>query len=238
MIRLDAPAIGFRAFSWDGIKQLGATGVERVWPITKDPQVASCVFSSHEAPRETCSCGLYARSVAPARVDYIGPCGVVLGYGNLIIHPDGFRAEKAEVVALVDRVGSLLPPTDPERLKATAEAYGARLVSGWDEALLLAKEQGGEEIPEALYQQAEDNATRPGWFKNARGWEYHDYITRDKEPKPVNFAGLPQFFLDFVEKKPAFYELLAAKRTEAKEMLRSGQGITTQVIITINLELS
>ncbi|HZD80619.1 MAG TPA: hypothetical protein VE646_11345 [Actinomycetota bacterium] len=69
------------------------------------------LFSSHTAPAEGCSCGIYASKSQPTydrpdrvRTDYYGKTslwGVVRLTGKVIEHSGGFRAEYARPVALV-----------------------------------------------------------------------------------------------------------------------------------------
>ncbi len=114
MIELDAPAIGFRAFKWKG-GPLRSVGVYANWPVQHEAQHASCYyqtatgkawatqFSNHEesAPVEKCACGIYAYS-KPEPVEHLGSIrAVVIGYGRLIVHPDGWRAEKCEIIGLI-----------------------------------------------------------------------------------------------------------------------------------------
>jgi hypothetical protein len=187
--QLSAPVIGYRSFKWDGSGPLKATGVEAVWPITREPQRAKCIATTnalHDAPQEGCTCGIYAYSKSDSvqRTD-IG--GVVMGYGNLIIHPDGWRAQTVELVALVAQdgltgaqrecehlweVGS--PRLICERCRATmpstksapgldllARQYGARLLDRWEDAAAVAREYGAEPVPEILHAEAEAWSGRP-----------------------------------------------------------------------------
>lgn len=164
--QLQAPAIGYRAFRWAGDGPLRSTGVEAVWPITREPQQARCLCTSapqHDAPQEDCTCGIYAHST-PDDVGVTGVGAVVMGYGNLIIHPDGWRAATVELVALVwqpriNPMGFLDPympnPVPREGLDLLAEQYGVRVLDRWEDAAALAREHGAEPIPEILHAEAE-----------------------------------------------------------------------------------
>jgi hypothetical protein len=135
--QLSAPAIGYRAFKWDGTGPLKSTGVKAEWPISRAPQYATCIQTTtprHVAPQEDCACGIHAYS-APSQVG-AGVGGVVMGYGNLIIHPDGWRAEIVELDLL-------------------AEQYGVRVLDRWEDAAAVAREYGAEPVPGILHAEAE-----------------------------------------------------------------------------------
>ncbi|HTZ63477.1 MAG TPA: hypothetical protein VMB51_05180 [Solirubrobacteraceae bacterium] len=178
--RLDAPAIGYRVFKWAGSGPLRSAAVEVEWPITREPQRARCLHSSHPAPQERCTCGLYAYSEPPGIPE--APVGaVVIGYGDLIIHPDGWRAETVELVALVEaflpdrrcehewhapgptlvcsRCGAVEQAAEISKnlagLDLLAEQYGVRVLDRWEDAAALARELGAEPIPEILHAEAE-----------------------------------------------------------------------------------
>lgn len=157
--QLSAPAIGYRAFKWDGSGPLKATGVEASWPISRAPQYAKCIQTTtphHVAPQESCTCGIHAYST-PGQVG-AGVGGVVMGYGNLIIHPDGWRAEIVELVALVLPLGAdarWKSAVSPEAIQMIAEQYGVRALDRWEDAAAVAREYGAEPIPEILHAEAE-----------------------------------------------------------------------------------
>lgn len=181
--QLSAPAIGYRSFKWDGSGPLKATGVEASWPITREPQYARCIQTAtphHVAPQEGCTCGIHAYST-PGQVG-AGVGGVVMGYGNLIIHPDGWRAEIVELIALVardaltsaqrecehvwetrsailicERCRATMQATETEMpgLDLLAEQYGVRVLDRWEDAAAVAREYGAEPIPEILHAEAE-----------------------------------------------------------------------------------
>jgi hypothetical protein len=105
LARLDAPAIGFRAFKWQG-GALRSVGVNAEWPIQRGPQVAQCKphyyaspHSGTPAPVENCTCGQHAYSIPEKAVGQIQ--AVVISYGKIIIAPDGWRAEKSEIIGLI-----------------------------------------------------------------------------------------------------------------------------------------
>ena len=171
--QLQAPAIGYRGFHWDGSGPLKSTGVESCWPIMRDPQHARCIATTaarHPAPQEDCTCGLHAYSTPEAVTGQVG--AVVLGYDSLIVHPDGWRAATVGIAALVcippDRdtvrlVFRLNGPTEAHSLEAPsrdalsmlADAYGVPLVDDWEHGTALAQEQGAQPVPEILHAEAE-----------------------------------------------------------------------------------
>ena len=181
--QLHAPAIGYRAFGWDGSGPLRSTAVGATWPIGREPQRAKCLArrfeeeEQHDAPREDCTCGLYAYS-KPESVCANAVGAVVLGYDDLIVHPDGWRAATVEIAALVypsDRLVTgevrwrlnapsevrLIEPPSRDALAMLAAAYGVPLVDDWEHGTALAQEQGAQPIPEILHAEAEAWALSP-----------------------------------------------------------------------------
>lgn len=115
-------ALGFRRF------QLGDDGDDFLYPITDHPPwhpdadtYAAC-DRRHRAPRADCSCGLYAyHELRQAQGNYSGVLAAVAARGTLQVHRDGFRAERARILAL------LRPDDDPElarRVERVAQRYG------------------------------------------------------------------------------------------------------------------
>lgn len=90
---------------------------------------------THAAPDHSCQCGLYAyHGLDNLRSDQMHPdrkhsepwlLGLVRGWGTTMLHPDGWRAEYAEVLALFDDWG----PYKPERIRTLAEIYGVPTLS-------------------------------------------------------------------------------------------------------------
>lgn len=214
MIRLDAPAIGFRAFKWNG-GALCSIGVAAEWPVQREPQCAECLATreSHSAPQENCSCGIYAHS-KPELV-HGGIKAVTIGYGRLIVHPDGWRAEKSEIIGLIAPEKSPERPQlinqqyleehimattffsshvigtapSPEALEILAEQYGARVIQNWDDGIALAQEQGAAPIPDEIYKQA-DRGDVGGTFVPFVPpiWVTNEYIPLIKTITPTKFA--------------------------------------------------
>ena len=83
---------------------------------------AACPRRRHHAPHGRCSCGLYAMHDPPPAASP-GIVGVVRAHGDLQAQRDGFRAEHAEVVALVKR-----RPRARVRERRAAARYGVALV--------------------------------------------------------------------------------------------------------------
>lgn len=103
---------GFRAWSLN-LDIVGLRSITRVWDWRPGENRAACgigdgcsceVCSSvprvHEAPFPQCSCGIYARYVNAAH-GYSGVQGIIKATGNVIIGTAGFRAEVAQIEALV-----------------------------------------------------------------------------------------------------------------------------------------
>lgn len=93
--------IGYRAWRVRRNGKLVSVAAGRmVWaPGVND---ASCVCAWHAAPAGECSCGLYAFHDPPPAPSP-GIVGAIKARGQLESHHDGFRAQHAEIVALVRR---------------------------------------------------------------------------------------------------------------------------------------
>ena len=96
---------------------------------------ATCPRRRHHAPGARCTCGLYAMHDPPPAASP-GVVGAVRAHGDLQAHRDGFRAEHAEVVALVKR-----RPRANARERRAAARYGVDLVQ-LDELEHVATEHG------------------------------------------------------------------------------------------------
>lgn len=99
---------GYRHFSDDGGQLRGI--VMSQYPFTPGVNVAKCVHKpyrkGHEVPAEGCSCGIYGFYSDDADVysdDHDGPSGIIAAWGTVISGHLGFRAENAQIVALVRR---------------------------------------------------------------------------------------------------------------------------------------
>lgn len=222
---LEAPAIGYRGFRWSGSGPLRSLGVQAEWPVTREPLHAECKAGAglgtrfgfadeegrleHHAPDEGCHCGFYAYTdpdeLASTYSGYdVG--AVVIGYGDLVVHPDGWRSEMVELLALIWRE----PPESqkPEEVEPgtytyyvrlvgfernlditrdgvslLAEQYGVPLLDDWNHGLALAQEQGAKPVPEIMHAEAE------AWYREesrARGGRFvaPSWITGP----PVQFA--------------------------------------------------
>ena len=140
-----------------------------------------------KTPQEDHGCGLYAYN-DPAMVDTLLPgmpgfsswgtfgttgtgmtvAGIVQGWGEVIVHCDGFRSQYARIVALV------VPPkgADVPAIQRMARLYNARLFSSRDEAEKAAGEFGFP-VPEELRPEAPPPA--PSIPPPTAGL-YHDYM--------------------------------------------------------------
>lgn len=105
----------------------------------------------HDAPKNDCQCGLYAFHKAPtdwpegALKGAVG--AVVLSWGKMQVHRDGFRAEYSEIVALV--YDPYCGPVFLKRIKKAAKLYGVGVLS-IDELATSEITGLGESIPESL----------------------------------------------------------------------------------------
>lgn len=106
---------------------------------TRGPNLAICQNQflhfnepKHQVPTRSCTCGFYALH-GPAELN-TGPHvnivnGVIKAYGNVVLGTQGFRAQYAEVEALVARGGGLL------LREALAQVYQVPVFPTWNELL-------------------------------------------------------------------------------------------------------
>jgi hypothetical protein len=98
----------------------------------------------HSAPHIDCSCGIYARHevTETMRRDHIKGrvTGAVMAWGDIMVHRDGFRAEKVKVVALSETT-----QISEALLQRLASNYGVPIVPL--ELLALEASQYGSVIP-------------------------------------------------------------------------------------------
>lgn len=165
--------VGFRGFHWDpGSPHILLGGA--AWEAGEN--VAVCKTGlPHKAPDNDCGCGLYAYHDL-SRMDTNGSYGpisaAVAAWGKLCVHGDGFRAEKAQVIAIAhqkefDSILQQIKATDflqsttnvkatqkelirqgipdEDAMKEIAEAYAIPYLA-WDELEPYALEHG-EPLP-------------------------------------------------------------------------------------------
>lgn len=114
---------------------LWATAQVEPWKTGEDI-VAHChVNPDHVPPVEDCACGIYAYYHPLALLwhrqsfeDSIHVTGVVSGWGDVLLHESGFRAQCARVEAIFDH--HLMPHVElPITKEEIAEAYGAEVIA-------------------------------------------------------------------------------------------------------------
>jgi hypothetical protein len=125
----------------------GGARVHRPW--SAGPNTAACPVHPHLAPDWHCTCGLHACFEVPAPAHgYV--TGAIAAWGLVQVHLDGFRAQHAQITALVAAPGCI--DTD-----AIAARYGVPVVpEGFLE--LEAARHGKPIAPEAVHG---DAAPRP-----------------------------------------------------------------------------
>ncbi len=103
---------------------------------------------THVAPDPDCECGLYAHHW-PQKIQnhssYLYAVGAIRGWGRVEIHGDGWRAQKAEVIALIaahERPARKL-------IERVAYAYSVPVVENTEALENFAKEYG-QLVPEEL----------------------------------------------------------------------------------------
>lgn len=95
--------IGYRAWYWDEtLKSLGF-GRDYQWQRVNQ---ACCKKTSHQAPKQDCSCGLHAFYHLSDATRYVEDLfdvdrsivGVVAAQGNTQMHKEGFRAQQMQIL--------------------------------------------------------------------------------------------------------------------------------------------
>ena len=82
---------------------------------------------THTAPGRNCTCGLYAYEELDPRLLHGAWClAAVAAWGEVEVHPSGFRAQHACAVALA--AGSGTSMDERELIGRTAERYGVDVV--------------------------------------------------------------------------------------------------------------
>ncbi len=116
------------------------------------PNTARCKAIAHAEPLASCSCGYYAlhEPVAPAAGQL---AGVISGWGDIGVQPDGWRAEHAQIVALAIPPRALVLTrrglVDSRTLaKRAAAKYGVPLVDAAQLGVLASEH--GEVVPEQI----------------------------------------------------------------------------------------
>jgi hypothetical protein len=128
----------------DGHELLAAPHRGTTWPTGGEWLYATCERESHAAPAPGCDCGVHgwhprrssARRVLGIRQELPG---IVEAGGEVEVHEDGFRAERARPYALV-----LAPGGNAKRVARLAESYGVPVVEvdGQDALLAWCRERG------------------------------------------------------------------------------------------------
>lgn len=141
---------------------------------------------NHKAPAKDCECGLYSRfdpsEIHPAPLPYhadaaeVYVAGSVAGWGDIQVHADGMRAEKACVTALAVTDG--MPANVRELVERVAAVYRVPAVP-WDalatEALLHGMPLPHEHRPE--------KPETPGWASYITG----NYVTSPIYVQPGSY---------------------------------------------------
>jgi hypothetical protein len=143
---LAAEVLGFRGWRVSPSGLLMSASADDGW--VPGDNAAICPRGLHPAPTAGCQCGLYAHfelDQVPASVNFgngVGGIviGAVAGWGRVILHPDGWRAENAKVISLFQRG----PAESLERAQAL---YKVPIVAGpWE----LPADCGAEEVPKHM----------------------------------------------------------------------------------------
>ena len=110
--------------------------------------------ADHDAPGDTCPCGLYAYHSIDDLVRHLGVHPVIAAvhaWGQVVVHPRGFRAERMRIVALA------LPDDIGDGIAGTRLAEAARRAAAWWQLPLLGLDEltaslreFGDPVPDAL----------------------------------------------------------------------------------------
>ena len=126
------PLLGFRAFEVGRDRVLRSLSSGSVWEpgvvTARCRQTRLTGSVTHAAPGRNCTCGLYAYRELESRLRTGDWCiAAVAAWGEVEIHPSGFRAQHACAVALA--AGSDTSIGRRELIARTAERYGVAAVS-------------------------------------------------------------------------------------------------------------
>ena len=126
------PVLGFRAFEVGPDCLLRSPWVNgwvcgRAWVTARCRQTRLTGWVTHAAPGRNCTCGLYAYNELDQRLLEGAWCvGAIAAWGDMALHPSGFRTQHACVVALAAAPGVGL--VDRELIVRTGERYGLSTV--------------------------------------------------------------------------------------------------------------
>ena len=117
--------------------------------------IAQSAERPHQAPGHDCACGIYGMHELGEPDDPTLPSGAIVAWGRIEVHPDGFRAEYARVLALA-------APTEAssedviDLVETAAARYGAVLVD--PEYLARTAFELGRPVPVELRPKHSDRA--------------------------------------------------------------------------------
>src|SRR5688572_6682963 len=99
----------------------------QVGPWSTGVNTARCARGAgHTAPDTDCSCGIYAFHAMHNQLRHEPVVGAIAAWGDMEVHRDGFRAERAAVLALS---GTGLGRSGDAALRRAAERYGVPIVA-------------------------------------------------------------------------------------------------------------
>lgn len=137
-LRLESVFIHYEWSPGENVARCEIEMAKKIWrdtsPYTAMPW--DVLPDRHEAPHPSCGCGLYALHRPPSRSSherYVE--GAIIGYGRMEVHRDGWRAEKAKIIALNEWT--------------MAKHYGVPYAGTKDQLFRIAAEHG--ELAEEAY---------------------------------------------------------------------------------------
>lgn len=138
---------GFGDMEWQpGTNEASCDGYDRSADLflSRKPRLG---VDPHPAPDPGCGCGFYAYHDVPPH-DGRTIAGAVAAWGRIQVHHRGFRAEKAQIIALAIPDAAANDPELREQVLQLAARYRCKAVPACD--LRTAAREHGIEMPEEL----------------------------------------------------------------------------------------
>jgi hypothetical protein len=162
MSDLTGKIIGWRDWTLDAhgtLHPLSMATPDNAWTAGVN-EARCCGDPTHAAPVHECECGLYARydlaGVNGSSLRSIS--GVILAWGAVELHADGFRAQFAEILCLV--CGLDAPVLERMVVEQVADRYGVPVLS--QEKAIAQAQEFGRFVPSELRPEPDLTPWRPG----------------------------------------------------------------------------
>ncbi len=158
---------GFRAWRLDPEGRLWPATASTMWE--PGVNVARCV-KGHDAPHGDCTCGLYAFHTVHRQLGAERVIGGIAAWGDMEVHRDGFRAGRAQVMALAS--AALMPPRERAALRRAAARYEVPVVPR--EALLPVVAERAGLLPVSVV--AVSAVQQEEWLARRRGYDAEQQV--------------------------------------------------------------